>query len=156
MYTRFAAEIEQLNQQVLEQPGQRPTAGLLMTHPGVGPITALATDVFLGDPKRFRDGQALASYIGIIPREHSSGGRQRLGDFKGPETLQVLMMMPDGIAFELTSSNERGAAFPPQRSVSPCPTGPDRRQAGLHSQARVRAASMSAWSYPSSRPAGVR
>ena len=79
MYARFEAEIEQLNQQVLEQAGQRPTAGLLMTHPGVGPITALATDVFLGDPKRFRDGKALASYIGIIPREHSSGGRQRLG-----------------------------------------------------------------------------
>ena len=79
MYARFEAEIEQLNQQVLEQAGQRPTAGLLMTHPGVGPITALATDVFLGDAKRFRDGKALASYIGIIPREHSSGGRQRLG-----------------------------------------------------------------------------
>jgi transposase len=79
MYARFEAEIEKLNQQVLEQAGQRPTAGLLMTHPGVGPITALATDVFLGDPKRFSDGKALASYIGIIPREHSSGGRQRLG-----------------------------------------------------------------------------
>ena len=50
-----------------------------MTHPGVGPITALATDVFLGDPKRFVDGKALASYVGIIPREYSSGGRQRLG-----------------------------------------------------------------------------
>ena len=45
----------------------------------MGPVTALATDVFLGDPKRFRDGKALASYSGIIPREHSSGGRQRLG-----------------------------------------------------------------------------
>jgi hypothetical protein len=53
MYARFEAEIEQLNQRVLEQAGQRPTAGLLMAHPGVGPIMALATDVFLGDPKRF-------------------------------------------------------------------------------------------------------
>jgi len=78
MYARFEAEIEQLNERVLERAGERPTAGLLMTHPGVGPITALATDVFLGDPKRFRDG-TLASYIGIIPRENSSGGRQRLG-----------------------------------------------------------------------------
>ncbi len=74
MYARFEAEIEQLNQQVLEQAGQRPTAGLLMTHPGVGPITALATDVFLGDPKRFRDGKALASYIGIIPRDAPAAG----------------------------------------------------------------------------------
>src|ERR1700723_3443124 len=79
MYERFEAEIEELNERVLEQANRRTTAGLLMTHPGVGPITALATDVFLGDPKRFRDGKALASYIGIIPRENSSGGRQRLG-----------------------------------------------------------------------------
>jgi transposase len=79
IYARFEAEIEQLNQRVQEQADQRPTTGLLMTHPGVGPITALATDVFLGVPKRFPDGKALASYIGIIPREHSSGGRQRLG-----------------------------------------------------------------------------
>jgi transposase len=79
MYVRFEAEIEQLNERVLERAGERATAGLLMTHPGVGPITALATDVFLGDPKRFRDGKAVASYIGIIPRENSSGGRQRLG-----------------------------------------------------------------------------
>jgi transposase len=64
MYGRFQAEIEQLNERVLERAGERPTAGLLMTHPGVGPITAMATDVFLGEsPKRFRDGKALASYI---------------------------------------------------------------------------------------------
>lgn len=50
-----------------------------MTHPGVGPITALATEVFLGDPRRFADGKAVASYSGMIPREHSSGGRQRFG-----------------------------------------------------------------------------
>jgi transposase len=50
-----------------------------MTHPGVGPVTALATDVFLGDAKRFVDGKTLASYVGIIPREHSSGGKQRFG-----------------------------------------------------------------------------
>ena len=50
-----------------------------MTHPGVGPITALATEVFLGDPSRFADSKELASYAGMIPGEHSSGQRQRLG-----------------------------------------------------------------------------
>jgi transposase len=49
-----------------------------MTHPGVGPVTALATEVFLGDPARFADSKDLASYVGIIPSEYSSGGRQRL------------------------------------------------------------------------------
>jgi transposase len=42
-------------------------------------MTALATEVFVGDPLRFRDGKALASYVGMIPAEYSSGGRQRLG-----------------------------------------------------------------------------
>jgi transposase len=62
-----------------EQARNRFGARLLMTHPGVGPVTALATDVFLGDPRRFADAKALASYVGIIPREYSRGGRQRLG-----------------------------------------------------------------------------
>ena len=91
MYEKFEAEIEKLNQRVEaaerdsvrrrreEQAGKRPGARLLMTHPGVGPITALATEVFLGDPARFADSKTLASYVGMIPREYSSGGRQRLG-----------------------------------------------------------------------------
>jgi transposase len=79
LYVKFEMEIEKLNQRVEKQTGERPTALRLMTHPGVGPITALATDVFLGDPQRFADGNALASCVGIIPREYSSGGRQRLG-----------------------------------------------------------------------------
>ena len=79
MYRKMEEEIENLTQQVAEQAGQRSGARLLMTHPGVGPVTALATEVFLGDPKRFADGKALASYVGIIPREYSSGQRQRLG-----------------------------------------------------------------------------
>ena len=44
-----------------------------MTHPGVGPITALATEVFLSDPRRFANGKAVATYIGMIPEEKSSG-----------------------------------------------------------------------------------
>jgi transposase len=52
---------------------------LLHRHPGVGPVTALATEAFLGNPQRFADGKALASYVGLIPREHSSRARQRLG-----------------------------------------------------------------------------
>lgn len=79
MYVKFECEIENLNQQVEEQAGHRSGARLLMKHPGVGPVTALATDVFLGDPKRFEGGKAVASYVGMIPCEHSSGERQRLG-----------------------------------------------------------------------------
>jgi len=78
-YRKMQEEIENLTDQVAEQAGQRCGARLLMTHPGVGPVTALATDVFLGDAQRFPDGKALASYVGLIPREYSSGERPRLG-----------------------------------------------------------------------------
>ena len=79
MYHSIESEIEKLTRQVAEQAESRSAARRLMTHPGVGPVTALATEVFLGDPRRFADGKALASYVGIIPREYSSGGQQRLG-----------------------------------------------------------------------------
>jgi transposase len=80
LYPQLQESIDGLDKQVNEQALQRPQAHRLMTHPGVGPITALATEVFLGDPTRFADGKDLASYVGMVPSEHSSGGRrQRLG-----------------------------------------------------------------------------
>jgi transposase len=71
--------IQELDKEVEEQAQQRPQARRLLTHPGVGPVTALATEVFLGDPSRFATANQVASYIGMIPCEHTSGKRQRLG-----------------------------------------------------------------------------
>ncbi len=72
-------QVHQLDKSVADVVAQRSQATLLMTHPGVGPVTALATEVFLGDAARFGDSKALASYVGMIPSEYSSGTRQRLG-----------------------------------------------------------------------------
>jgi transposase len=79
LYRLLDEKIEELDQRVREQAVQRPGAQRLMTHPGVGPVTALASDVFLGDPARFEDSKALASYVGMIPGEYSSAGQQRFG-----------------------------------------------------------------------------
>jgi transposase len=60
----------------------RPTRGRrrLITHPGVGPISALAFTLTMGPAQRFQRGKQIASYLGLIPSEYSSGGRrQRLG-----------------------------------------------------------------------------
>ena len=57
IYVKFEAEIEKLNQRVEEQAGHHTGARLLMTHPGVGPVTALATDVFLGGSSAIRGWQ---------------------------------------------------------------------------------------------------
>jgi transposase len=72
-------EIEQLTRKVEEEAARRPGAVKLQTHPGVGPVTALAMVLTLGDAKRFPRPRQVASYLGLIPSEHSSGGRQQLG-----------------------------------------------------------------------------
>lgn len=79
VYPALQSPIRELDREVEQQAQRRPQAQRLMTHPGVGPITALATEVFLGAPQRFSDGKAVASYVGMIPSERSSGGRQRIG-----------------------------------------------------------------------------
>lgn len=79
LYEQLQREIAELDAVVAVCAEQHPQALRLMTHPGVGPITALATEAFLGDAARFVDGKAVASYIGMIPTEHSSAGRQRCG-----------------------------------------------------------------------------
>lgn len=79
LYRHLSDQIDDLDARVTDQAHQRPRSNVLMTHPGVGPVTALATDVFLGEASRFADGKALASYVGLIPSEYSSGARQRLG-----------------------------------------------------------------------------
>jgi len=74
------ASIGELDGAAAEQANTRPAVRRLMTHPGVGPITALAFVLTMGPAQRFRRGKQVASYLGLIPTEHSSGGRgQRLG-----------------------------------------------------------------------------
>jgi transposase len=79
LHAHLTKHIDDLDEQVSAAAHERPQACRLMTHPGVGPVTALATEVFVGDPSRFVDAKALASYVGLIPSEYSSGARQHLG-----------------------------------------------------------------------------
>lgn len=84
----------ELRQEIGRQAEADPRARLLMTHPGVGPVTALAFVLTLGPVERFRRGKQVASYCGLAPREHSSGGRQRLGHIskQGSPLLRALLV----------------------------------------------------------------
>ena len=68
------AQIAPLDRAAQQAAEQNPQARLLLTQPGVGPITALAFVLTIGDVTRFARGKQVASYVGLIPREHSSGG----------------------------------------------------------------------------------
>ena len=83
-----------LDQAVREQAERRPEVARLMSHPGVGAVTALAFVLTIGDPARFACGKQVASYLGLIPAEYSSGGRQRLGHItkQGNALLRSLLV----------------------------------------------------------------
>ena len=55
------------------------TARRLQTMPGLGPITALAIETFAPPMETFKCGRSFASWLGLVPRQHSSGGKARLG-----------------------------------------------------------------------------
>ena len=66
---------------------------LLATIPGIGPIIALTLAIEI-DPKAFQSGRHLAAWLGLTPREHSTGGKQRLGGISraGHERLRALLV----------------------------------------------------------------
>ena len=76
---RLNATIDELTAAAEQEARKRPEVLRLMTHPGVGPITALAFVLVLGSPDRFGCGHQIGSYLGLIPCEDSSADRQRLG-----------------------------------------------------------------------------
>ena len=76
---QFDPNIDELSQAIEQEAERMPEVKLLMTHPGVGPITALAFVLVLGTPERFGCGKQVASYLGLIPCEESSSERWRLG-----------------------------------------------------------------------------
>jgi transposase len=88
------AQIAPLDQAVVEVAEKNERARLLMTQPGVGPITAMAFVLTMGDVHRFPRGKQVASYLGLIPREYSSGGKQRLGSIskQGNRFLRMLLV----------------------------------------------------------------
>ena len=55
------------------------TARRLQTIPGVGPLTALAVEAFAPDMAQFKSGRDFAAWLGLVPRQHSTGGKARLG-----------------------------------------------------------------------------
>jgi transposase len=93
-------QVGKLDSAVQQSAAQHAQARLLMTQPGVGPNTALAFVLTIGDVSRFAHSKQIASYLGLIPREESSGGRQKLGAIskQGNRMLRSLLVEAAQIA----------------------------------------------------------
>jgi transposase len=91
---RLSPKIAELSQAIEQEAEKRPEVLRLRTHPGVGALTALAFVLILGDVGRFQCGKQIASYLGLVPLEKSSGNRWRLGHItkQGSSLLRFLLV----------------------------------------------------------------
>src|SRR5246127_1087365 len=91
---RLTPTIAELTQAIEQEVEKCPEAQRLMTHPGVGPLTALAFVLIIGSAERFQCGKQIASYLGLVPLEESSGQRRRLGHItkQGNSLLRFLLV----------------------------------------------------------------
>jgi transposase len=76
---RLNPTIAELTQAIEQEVEKYPAAQRLMTHPGVGALTALAFVLIIGEAGRFECGKQIAAYLGLVPEEDSSGESRRLG-----------------------------------------------------------------------------
>src|SRR5438445_211256 len=91
---QLTPRIQELTCELEKEVEKRPVTRLLMTYPGVGPLTALAYELVIGTPERFHCGKQIASYVGLVPEEKSSGDRRRLGHIskQGSSLLRYLLV----------------------------------------------------------------
>jgi transposase len=126
--------LNELDEAVSGAAEEHPQARLLMTQPGVGPITALAFVLTIGDVSRFRHSGQVASYVGLIPREHSSGGKQRLGSI----SKQGNRFMRQLLVEAAQTANRLDEGFRKQYAAR-CHHKPERRGQGGNGQEVGRA-----------------
>lgn len=91
---RLDGEIATLDKRLLAQHRADPVSRLIAEIPGIGPIGAL-TLIQLVDASQFRSGRHFAAWLGLTPKEHSTGGRHRLGEISraGNERLRQLLVL---------------------------------------------------------------
>jgi transposase len=92
----LTAKAEGLREDLARLATTMPAAQLLLTVPGIGVLTATALVAAIGSPHRFRSGRDFAAYLGLTPREHSSGLGRRLGAITKRGNSYVRMLLVHG------------------------------------------------------------
>jgi len=87
-------QILEFDRMILAWHRSNQTSKRLHCIPGIGPLLATALVASIGDPKSFRSGRSFSAWIGLVPKQHSSGGRERLGSIskQGDRYLRSLFV----------------------------------------------------------------
>ena len=107
-------QISRLEKQVRIEATRDDNARRLQTMPGIGPITAMAVSAFAPPMEIFRRGRDFAAWVGLVPKQHSTGGKQKLGRTSNPLGTMLRMTLTGN-----GWGRERSAGF---WSSVPCPS----------------------------------
>ncbi len=110
MLTRLNSQIRELDAEIARRARDNEMARRLMTVPGIGPLIATALVALAPPPESFRRGRDFAAWLGLVPRQHSTGGKQRLGSTAkmGERSLRRLLIIGANSVVMWQARNRRG------------------------------------------------
>jgi transposase len=102
-------QIAGLDREIARRAREDEVSRRLMTIPGIGPLTATALAALAPPPEEFARGRDFAAWLGLVPLQHSTGGKQRLGSISkaGERTLRRLLIL--GSSAVVLHASRRGA-----------------------------------------------
>lgn len=104
VFLKLCEEIDELTKRVEKLARENKVTKRLMTIPGIGPITALQYVVEIDDPTRFRNSRAVGAYLGMTPRQYSSGETKRQGPISKCGSSEMRTLLVEGAMVLLTRS----------------------------------------------------
>jgi len=107
-YVALAAEIGAIEKHIHAWHRSCEESRRLEEIPGIGPIVATALVAEVGDWKAFSSGRNLAAWIGLVPRQHSTGGRERLGGISKQGNRYLRWLLVTGAMAVIRYARQRG------------------------------------------------
>lgn len=105
----LSSRISELDKRMRAEARKAETARRLQTMPGVGPVTAVAIECFAPAMTTFRRGRDFAAWLGLVPRQHSTGGKQTLGKISKMGQRDIRRLLIIGAMAVVRSAVRRGA-----------------------------------------------
>jgi transposase len=107
-FNELDRQVDELDQQIKAWHRQSEVSRRLEAIPGIGPITATALVASIGDARSFSNGRQLAAWLGLVPRQHSSGGKDKLLGIskRGDVYLRTLLIHGARAVLRVDQSNE--------------------------------------------------
>lgn len=109
-FKELQRQVRELELQIQTWHRSNEASRKLQAIPGIGPITASALIASIGDAKNFKSGRELSAWLGLVPRQHSSGGKQNLLGISKRGDMYLRMLLVQGAHSVINASCRKGVA----------------------------------------------